>query len=506
MRLSEQRSPARGNTIRSDLEVSEDVSQGLALELGNGGSASVASARLLNRLARLVSTLLGRKFESRRDLWTWQLDLLELQRDIQRSIGSQKRLGRRAERDELDHLRILRDHARRLGDAFVWIIFDQDRKALSSLSGSQQVPISPTEGDGDRGVLLIAGVLADKGWGFPVLHDITDMLRIGDVTFVDPRAGRSGLTTFEVKTAVHSTSQEGKRGTTLSYSVKILTAGSERAQSLLGSLSDIVDGSGQPSSLNTWSLDERALRQLGKLGQAHSLRDSQDGDFVLVNGKQTLTHSLEITRSTSEDLLGRIVRRARRTGFAFENLDGAFLYAAYYDKDGLSDSFALDDRLPRAMATPEFLKAGDNRNSVIIHSIPSELGGAAQLHMPHFLYGIPRTSIQDLIHRRLFIVIVVNPAWIYAALEGAGFVVLPLEGSKPSKWGGFRVQSDPRSSGIGQVSIAIENLHMPIQEAIYELRGVGYVVDYVRELRDVAASSWSDLRDAQSPKTGRRSR
>lgn len=41
--------------------------------------------------------------------------------------------------------------------------------------------------------------LAGKDWGFPVLHDITDCLRIGDVTFVkyDPELTAS---TYEVKT------------------------------------------------------------------------------------------------------------------------------------------------------------------------------------------------------------------------------------------------------------------------------------------------------------------
>jgi hypothetical protein len=50
-------------------------------------------------------------------------------------------------------------------------------------------------------MLLMARYLAGQDWGFPLIHDITDCLRIGDVTYVRiPENSERSYTTVEVKT------------------------------------------------------------------------------------------------------------------------------------------------------------------------------------------------------------------------------------------------------------------------------------------------------------------
>jgi hypothetical protein len=72
------------------------------------------------------------------------------------------------------------------------------------------VPTAIGEDQGSRGVIGLAAGLAGEDWGFPLLHDITDCLRIGDVTFIKPDGDNR---TLELKTQVTSTEEaDGTEG------------------------------------------------------------------------------------------------------------------------------------------------------------------------------------------------------------------------------------------------------------------------------------------------------
>jgi hypothetical protein len=70
-------------------------------------------------------------------------------------------------------------------------------------SASRHSPRTPApiseQGHGAEGTLAIATGLSQRGWGFPLIHDITDVLRIGDITFIRPRQTPE-FVTVEVKT------------------------------------------------------------------------------------------------------------------------------------------------------------------------------------------------------------------------------------------------------------------------------------------------------------------
>ena len=169
------------------------------------------------RLERLVRMLIGRRFRTAKDLWRLQTRLLALQRDVQRSVAELKRS--RCSPDELEDLRSVRWHARRLGDALAWVLLGLDRQYIYPLARNNPVPI-PMDVHGSRGVQAIAEALAGAEWGFPLLHDITDCLRIGDLTFVRPTAEH---TTIEVKTRLVGKRRETKGRAKLEYQITVVS-------------------------------------------------------------------------------------------------------------------------------------------------------------------------------------------------------------------------------------------------------------------------------------------
>jgi hypothetical protein len=76
-------------------------------------------------------------------------------------------------------------HARRFGDALAWVLLHGDRSIILPLAENQRVPVPPDD-ERWQGVLALAFSMAKAGYGFPLLHDMTDILRIGDIPFVRP--------------------------------------------------------------------------------------------------------------------------------------------------------------------------------------------------------------------------------------------------------------------------------------------------------------------------------
>ncbi len=86
--------------------------------------------------------------------------------------------------------------SRCLGDALAWYLLGFNERAIVTLSlndRSRSLPDEPAV----LGMLSLAQGLASDGLGVPVLHDITNCLRIGDISLYRP--GRE-IVTVEVKT------------------------------------------------------------------------------------------------------------------------------------------------------------------------------------------------------------------------------------------------------------------------------------------------------------------
>ena len=83
-------------------------------------SPMLVARPFLRRIERLARKLLKVEFKDIGDLWRFEAELIGLQRDIQGAISERKVLTRQDKTSlgSLVTLRVVRWHARRLGDAF----------------------------------------------------------------------------------------------------------------------------------------------------------------------------------------------------------------------------------------------------------------------------------------------------------------------------------------------------------------------------------------------------
>lgn len=453
----------------------------------------------LRRVLRLADVLLAKHFDGAADLRRLQPDLQALQREVQASIGENKRLVRQdpERRELLGDLRVVRWHARRLGDAFAWIVLGLDRAAIHSLGDNSRVAVAGTTDHGEVGLLAIAQHLAGEGWGFPLLHDVTDCLRIGDVTFVKPaERGTRQLRTLEVKTRLLGEPTVEDGGLRQQLQVHLISpeplgppqtdaVASPDATGPAGPRSPTVAGIPAPQR-------DRVSRQLERMTKALAKQAAKDdGVPVEIPGEAPLMSvGVDTDSGTHWKTLRKLIRDARREGYAVESVDGTFVYVAYYRAGGVGPEDTQDVRLPRDLADAGVLIPGDERNAVVLLGIVSEEGPGAGRHLPFWLYDIPRRAVKDLLHGRLAVVVLVNPAGIYRALETTGFSVRSRPGVHPLGPDAFVVHARAEDDERHQVELALHGLAWHVSEVVEEFKSVHYIVEVAEAMRDAAVNNW----------------
>ncbi len=276
------------------------------------------------RLERLAHRLIRNKFTDAQGLWDFQLELLELQRQIQQAITATKKAARtdKSKRGDLDQLRVIRWLARRLGDAFAWVMLGLDRKVIHALGEGARVPVTSEEGHGDIGVKGIAIHLWNAGWGFPLIHDVTDCLRIGDITFIKPSEELSReLRTVEVKTRLLSETEPDEEREGMSrYEVTLLApqpldppvaavkATTEAPIADAGGGSNEVAAQRKPRRP-----DRREKQQLRRMSKALTRHSAENGEVVTIPGETPMVSFMFESEVDSHwKTLRTVVRAARR--------------------------------------------------------------------------------------------------------------------------------------------------------------------------------------------------
>ncbi len=115
--------------------------------------------------------------------------------------------------------------------------------------------------------------------GYPLLHDVTDLLRIGDVTFIKP--GEPAITA-EVKTRVVS-SRPSETGTVYEYRIELIL-GDEIVPARMRSdspPSGEAPRNPQPDAARRRSrINARTGRQLQRLRRAHKIKVAEHGALI----------------------------------------------------------------------------------------------------------------------------------------------------------------------------------------------------------------------------------
>lgn len=362
---------------------------------------------LLDRLERLVVRFLARRMRSPRSLWRLQLDLLRLQRDLQATITAAKGERSTTDRKRLSESRQALWHARRFGDALAWILFGNERRQIDPLSHNAKVPVLP-DGHAAGGLTGAAEALSAR-LGFPLIHDITDVLRVGDITFF--RRGERPKT-VEVKTSVVSSRTVGRQ-TRVEYKVTaIWPAG--------GSPPPTVH---QRPVRQQQPVNARVGRQLARMTRAVALQDAPVGVATEVDGRPTLileSKRGDAARSSHWPLLRRMIRRARRTGYASAVADRTVMYAAFYSTTGLDSPEQLMGKVPSDLIASGIFLDDPSRNALFVLGMPDPTQPGPDRYLPYYLYPMPRRWVVDILRGRLVVFALLNPGRVGEALATIG--------------------------------------------------------------------------------------
>lgn len=431
-----------------------------------------------HRRVRLIANrLLAKRWESPDDLWKMQTDVLELQRDIQSKIaGEKKKRGREFNRDRLEELRDARWHARHFGDALAWVLLGADRQFITSLSENARVPISE-DGHGSIGMMAMAAHLSSIGWGFPLLHDITDYLRIGDITFVRPDRDPPYVTT-EIKTRMVEEAESDASGSLeREYKSTVYT--------MVGIDPDTgepdADRPGPPPAA-TAPPTNRKQRQAVRMRDAVIKGRAGQGMISDISAPVLNMH-LEFESKDHWKTLARLIREAHRTGSAAEIVDDAFAYVVLFEQGGVKVETVASSNFLATLTQPGFVKSKNPAEAGIgMQFVPKPQDRAPRsIVLPYFLYPIPRRAVFELLNGELIIIVFVNDGLICDALRERGFVVEARPWGTSGRNEIVIIDRFGSAEGVPMLGEIHAMWHL-VRDAIFEFRSLDHVLDTVEHM------------------------
>jgi len=247
---------------------------------------------------------------------------------------------------------------RYIGDGIAWRSYRYGRRAIRALAAKQPVPFLSTRERGKPELRFLRAVRALGPRWFPLLHDITNCLRTGDVTIF--KAGRF-VCLVELK---------GNRAMILSDSTP-----SHR---------------GRPSG--------RAGRQVRRTAQVLDFLETGDLgtlDAELAGGRALQTESPERHHFAA---LSAVIAAARRRGYAFRAPDPGIIYLAWRPPDE-----NIDESIQRACAAqPDFFASPGTFRAITPRYEQNHPG------LPVTAMQLPIRAMLDLLFGRIAVVCMVN--------------------------------------------------------------------------------------------------
>lgn len=290
------------------------------------------------------------------------------------------------------------------------------------LSENRSVPVATREDDGSRGVFGLAEALMTQGWGVPIIHDTTDCLRIGDITFVSTTgSGRPKFThrTVEVKTHRLSAVTNGDGTETVNYRATIvghdpLPEGSETPLA-----SGVVDSA--PPEARRLREDRRLQKQLRRMNIAIHKRRAEDNSISILDGQAYVSVTADVKRTDWKEVR-RVIRRARDEGFAAFGDSQLVTWLMFYNAAGVDNEDIPKAGMLAAAQRMLDLAPEGKRNSVTIFDVPpSSEDESAPRSLPFWLWDVPKRAKREILRRQLLIIAIVNSAGLEGALEERGF-------------------------------------------------------------------------------------
>ncbi len=491
-------------------------------------------SRLLNEIEKLARPLLEIKFNSIQELWQIETDLVNYQSTLQKAIASEQAIQREAKKKKTeivstkpegwiaqvsqldaeakqadDRIKIYQ-HAyklsRQLGDAFAWALLGDwliplTKKTPEPTHDGHELP----KEHGLKGMLAIAESLCAAGAGFPILHDMTNCLCTGDITFYSPDCNH---TTMEVKT--HLIDQKGGI-LTLDVETHIPALINSDEAKKWRAIHDRIPKLPTPAFVSKADeqvappfrrqLDRRLKRQFERMRQAKIWQFAPPNQIVIFDD-----HKKGITIYNQQDentynwgIVRDLVIKARADGIASCAVDNAFVYTAVYKNSpptypwlqGLiqnvvqSSDTVIADTLSILYPASEKEK---NRLWVPVGVPTSDV-------LPFFLYPLPIDVIMDIMWGRLALAVVANLGKIVAALEEIGLDAKVPKSEKEFQSFFLPISATRSLADNTVVKIELHQMHTIGLKLIYEFLSLHGFVRLVAEMVKSAEEQASKQRE-----------
>ncbi len=496
-------------------------------------------SREMAALQKLADQLLRAQFRSAKDIWKLQTDLITYQvaihDKIERERAAQQELSKeidattrqrargwkaRTQRLQRDHgaqlgriniYRYARTMSRRLGDALAWMLLENDTQKILPLTENEPVP-APSNGVGLKGMLAVAQHLAESGLGFPIVHDVTSALRIGDLTFV---GGTDDPLTLEVKTRII----DEKEGT-LTLLVNTIGAGDSPRWKMMQTELPYLPSAPQESVIE----DDKSLaveirpsrqlaRQLQRMRKARSLQAAVPGEPVNIDDRNHVTLPYIIDDESSHwRVMRELLINARTHGYASQVVDDAILYAAMYVdtpivfSESHADYMPLLDNVKRDLMASSILFQDTKKIHLNYLQVFSSLEYAhdslpAQIR-PFFLYPIPVDLVIDIMWGRLVFHVLINLGKFVERVEQVGLTArLPK-----NEWERMRfflpVSKRTRLADGTEGDLVLAGLYYVAAQMGYECLSADGFVQVLSHMAEITADTLKPQRAAEDASTG----
>lgn len=446
----------------------------------------------LHRIDHLATKLNRRNFlsDGLAEFLPYQENIAVLQREVQQAISETKAKARK-DKTQLAHLRdlqVIRWHSRRLGDGLAWMVLLFDRKTIHALTTNSRVPISAEEDDGSRGVSLTAMKLLQSGFGLPIIHDITDCLRIGDITFLSfgDSAADKNFRTIEIKTSRLDVTVDGEGNE--SVSLRVTAIGTEPLP-LIESQTVLDMGTFRAEELKTpihmpRREDRRLEKQFNRMVTAVARRTVEDHKLTKIDGSPHLSLVSDVEDHHHWTELRRAIRSARKNGYAFFQIDNFIGYGLWFNAKGVAKEDIAEPRFVEDIQSHILSDELGDRNSLTLGAVPIQEDHAyAPLLMPFTIYEIPHRAISDILHGRLVIMAVMNTGHVEHALADAGFKIELEPGAPDNRSFKLRTTLQWPTGEWSQLEIPVPWL--AISAAMHEFLGIESIISKTSAIKSL---------------------
>ena len=369
-----------------------------------------------------------------------------------------------------------------------------NRKAIAALMDNKRPPIAQPA-HSDTAVFMMAGHLLSQHFGVPIVHDITNWLRIGDITFLrfneEPFSWK--FQTVEIKSSAGEsrTNDDGSTGIALPVSVY------SNEPFEVAEIGTATEGQEHQTPQREVSSPKRAAKedrridnQIRRLNRMARRRDMPENTVTTIDGIPNLVFrsSHEETHHWTE--LRRSIRMARRDGYAFFSIDGFIGYAVLYRKEGVREADILSKRDQFVNDVQEHLLAsqGSNiRNAFLSRQIPMEEDEDLKTLpvMRFYSYNLPQKAISDFIRNRLLISVVVNTGRVDTALVDLGFNAAPADGHPLDLDYPYSIEVEAETGESFRVGVPSTYVLDEIDRAVYEFSGLDDVLRKVAVIKQL---------------------